>query len=286
MVLLIVLILGLVILMWQPWSERDLGKPLTASHTQSAQFEASTADSWVGQLPEELAHKFTHTSDPQERLKLCRDPKRVTNLLASFPAQALSEVPRSVIPMGSAMVGTLSYERFAVTFSNGENRLLCVVRTDEGPKIDWEAYARHGNAFSSRIEENKTAKAGQKAPPNLAETRTAEVRVFASSSNYYNYRFSDDKAWRSYSLSSPDWEGVVTAYAAAGSITARILDQALRHARGAHRVTLQLRSRPQDALRQQFEIEKVSAVGWVRPEGDFEDNWLSQQQRLMPQPIK
>ena len=67
------------------------------------------------------------------------------------------------------------------------------------------------------------------------------------------------------------------AYIAADSVSAQILKQAT--AGGAQRVTLQLRSRPQDALRQQYEIERVLAVGWVKGEGDYELEWSSLQKR-------
>ena len=213
------------------------------------EFGSLAANLYSGRLPEEVAQFFTQSSDPYVRLRWCRDPERVASLLASFPEQAVSEIPKSVEPMGGISAGVLSYERFAVTFANGENRLLCVVRTDEGTRVDWEAYARSSNALTLWSAEAKVArerqalvkKARQKlrdaeqlvaempkpsqggldaeqaqetARKELAELEnatellpseskeaSAEVRVFASAVNYYNFRFSDDQVWRSYSLS-------------------------------------------------------------------------------------
>lgn len=318
---------------------------------------ASVASEWiVGPLPEEVAHSFTQTSDPKERLRWCRDPERVTPLLARFPEQAVSEIPSSVVAMGSISAGLLSYERFAVTFANGESRLLSVVRTKEGTKVDWEAYARFSDALTLWNEEAKSLRkrealvdqsrrsladaerlvaqqvAAMPKPPKgkvtaeqaqeaekerlnqarrvklAREKETAareelaavaaaqealsdgsaetavessdEVRVFISATNYYNFRFSDDQVWRAYTLSSPDLEELVTAYVAPDSLSARILEEAVTMSQGHQRVTLQIRSRPEDAFRQQYEIERVLAIGWVEGEGDYETSWSTLRRRM------
>ncbi|MGJ8725288.1 MAG: hypothetical protein ACSHYB_12080 [Roseibacillus sp.] len=217
-----------------------------------------------GPLPHVVAMAFAKTDDVNERLKHCLDPERIATLLPNFPPQAVSEVGVSGKPMGEVIAGDLSIERYQTRFANGDARILFVVRTDDGPKVDWEAYARHSRALTHWLEETEN--------PSIKRTEeSAEVRIQAIPDSYYNFRFADERLWRAYRLTSPDLEQeAVTAYAAAGSVTERILTRELT---AEKRMTLQLKSHPDDARRRQFEIEKVLAVGWVKSKGDFEARW-------------
>lgn len=213
----------------------------------------------------EVATAFIASPTPEERLQYARDPERVSQLLSEFPKQALSELPIDSKMSIDAISADMAVQRIDTIFRDGSSRSLYLVRTEEGPKVDWEAYARHSNAL-----QRWTAEAGDL---NFQrEPETSEVRVFLSIENYYNFRFSDDEVWMSYRISSPDLEDTVTAYARKGSTTAQILDEALGYEK--KRVTLQLMSTIDDARNKQYQIEKVSALGWAKTEENFETSWL------------
>lgn len=221
-------------------------------------------------LPHEVAMSFAMTADPQERLQHCRNPKQVAALIPEFSQQALSEIGVSGSPMGESNTHGLEVQRFKVVLEGGDTRMIFVVRTDEGPKVDWEAYAMHGQGLKRWIHE------AQNSPQSTRKEETAEVRVFAIRDRYYNYRFSDESLWHAYKIGNTDLGTAVTAYAKAGSTTAKILSQEVVTEK---RLTLQLRSRTEDARNGQYEIERILAIDWVEPEGDFEENWQRKNQR-------
>lgn len=231
------------------------------------EFEALASDPVGGPLPHEVAMAFAKTSEVAARLKLCRDPGRIEALLPSFSEQAVSEIALSGLPRGEVIAEGLSIHRFELLFKGGYTRLLFVVRTDEGPKVDWESYARSCEPLQDWQNEARD--------PNFARgEESASVRVHVDRGHYYNFRFGSDDEWQSYQISSPDLEEGVTAYAREGTATAAVLERVIS---GKKRMTLQLRSRLDDARKQQFEIERVHAVGWVTTEGDFEKRWMASQ---------
>lgn len=227
-------------------------------------------------LPREIAENFTQSMDPQVRLQWCREPKTLSGLLDQFPGQALKEVPFSIEEIDEVTTGTdLLFHRFTATFSNGDRRLLAVVETDQGLKVDWEAYARHSRALQRWTAQARAARASaglEKASPAPdAETpETAEVRIFLSPSNYYNFHYNNSETWTAYRIESPDIEGTLTAYAENGTPTADLLRATLTRPQPT-RLTLLLENRPQHALKDQFLIRKVLAIGWVKSGQEFDE---------------
>ena len=218
-----------------------------------------------GDLPLDVADKFLQTSDPLERMKYARDPQRIAQILSSFPEQARSEIPTDTRLFDNFVNEEPGVQRIETVFKDGTYRSLFIVRTPEGPKVDWEAYARWSNAL-----QKWTAEAAD--PDFQRGEESAVVRVFINIEFYYNFRFSDEEVWKSYRIKSRDLPDSVTAYAKADSVAAKILSTELDTE--GKRMTLQLKSLPDDVRRKQFEIEKVLAVGWVIPSQDFETQWL------------
>ena len=174
-------------------------------------------------LPQEVAENFTQAMDPKERLQWCRNQDDVALLLSSFPEQALKEVPDSIEKMGEISTGSgLYFHHFAVYFANGDRRLLVLVHTEDGPRVDWETYARHTSESWTDILDGRV--------------NQALVRVFIKPSNYYNYNYSDEEEWASFSITSPDLEETITAYCERNSLLGRKLGQVSRN----QRVTLRL----------------------------------------------
>lgn len=233
------------------------------------EFEALLPGLEAGPPPHEVAIAFVKTSDLAERLRLCREPQRVASLLSTFPAQAVTEIAVSGIPIGEVIAQDLLVHRFEVLFANGEKRILFVVRTPEGPKVDWEAFARSCSPLQRWMNEIPDQRQPQE--------ETAEVRIHLDLEEYYNYRFGDDE-WQSYLMTSPDLEEGATAYVRRGTPSAKILQNTIT---AKKRVTLLLRSRPDDSQKKQFEIASVRAVGWVKAEGNFEERWLACYERTL-----
>lgn len=223
-----------------------------------------------GPQPYDIALKFVTTADPAERLQMARDPERVAALIPEFPEQAVSEIASHITPMGEVLAGQLSIARFKAHFERGKSRILFVIRTEEGPLVDWEAFARHSDALQRWMKEAKASGSSQ-------TVETAEVRIHAIQDSYYNFGFSDESKWRSYQIAGPDLDEIAVGYAEVGSKTARILDELLAV---EMRMTLEIKSSPENARKRQFQIEKVLAIGWVKGEGDFEEKWLSSHESL------
>ena len=276
--------------------DRSSSQAATSTSAQIAELEEEFNESLKNAsqhqlpLPEKVAQNFTQSTDPQARLQWCRHPAMTANLLENFPEQALSEVPTSLNEMDSITTSTgLFFHRFSATFANGDRRLLALVHTDDGPKIDWQAYARHSQALQNWTKQARTAKGeksgAEKAFADLEKelptsgndtSTTAEVRVFLSPANYYNFRFSDSERWAAFTLTSPDLDESPTAYAKIGAVTGELLSKVLTGSQPT-RMTLHLERTLEDASRGQYKIKKVLAVGWLKGNGDFEAHWQSQQ---------
>ena len=149
--------------------------------------------------------------------------------------------------------------RFVANFADNSSRLICIVSSENGLRVDWDCYARYNN----------------KALPEMlaGKTQTAELRVFIRKSDYYNFSYKDDQQWTPFELESPDFEQLVYAYSLKGTTTGKLLDAALsRMAPGKGlQVTLQISSKQDSHKRKQFSIDRVYAFGWVRAEQDVED---------------
>ena len=74
--------------------------------------------------------------------------------------------------------------------TSGGRRLLYVVGTDEGPRVDWDAYVRYGTAAWELFLQGEVAE--------------ATVRVFPSASDYFDGSFKDREKWSAYALKSPE----------------------------------------------------------------------------------
>lgn len=240
-----------------------IGKPRGAGDVPSAG-AAAGADSPAlpefSRPPREIAEAFLAAGDPRERLQWVRNPEAVAGRMDSYPEEALSHPVDKLVPMGQASTRDLRFARFNARFPGNRHRLLCVIPTGEGPKVDWDAYARYGSADWESI--------------LGGAAREAEVRVFLKSEEYYNYAFRDDSVWQGYKLTTPDSGELIHAYVRRDSTRGRLLAAALPKNRvKPQRMTLTISSLEGSHQHRQFEIVRVHAVGWVRAAEDVEDDW-------------
>lgn len=237
--------------------KQQAAAPQAATHSsrlmQISQVEVpatASAKDWNGALPLEAAQGFAQAESIQERLKWVRDQSRVEPLLRTFfeSGPGASETIVQMIPSGSVQRGNILYERYLVTLGGGGSRLICVVLTGEGAKVDFESYARHGSVSWGDLLSGQIRDAD-------------EVRLFVSLGNYYNFEFSDDGQWCSFIGRTPDLGEDLQLYARRGSSTERTLSQLT--ARGPSPVTLAVRSVGQSHQRRLFEATGVLSPSWV-----------------------
>lgn len=212
--------------------------------------------------PIETAQAFTDALDPVERLKWARHPKVVSQHLSHYPAQALTEEVESVRSMLIVHGREFPFVCFEAKFSSGDRRLICVIKTPEGDKVDWDAFARYGSVSWEDVLKGRGG--------------SALVRVFAKPGHYYNYNFQDDQKWSCYELSSPDFEGKLYGYVERDSVTAKIFAEVFLNGsktKNRLRMSLRIRITPGDIENRMLEITKVAARGWIVGEEDFEKLW-------------
>ena len=229
------------------WNSRDrqTASPLVES-------KVDVQEDWTKMaLP--LAGKFANASTPEEWISMVRDPERVAPLIRAFKPRFATGRPLGLKPFGSEPFGADEVYQFSVTYEDGRSRLIHVIPSPDGPKVDWESFARSGGAGFTEL--------------TGAAKVDAEMRVLVRRARYYNYNFADDRRWRAYEIINGDWPEPLTGYATIGSET----DDALLRMVGPTvdsspvRVILNVRAGGEDGARGQLEILQVVQQGWVKP---------------------
>jgi hypothetical protein len=234
------------------------GHSSRAFEVSQAEVSAVSAKDWKGALPIDAAEGFTRAKTIDERLKWVRDPARVDPMMRAFysTGPGAKETVSGLVPMIAVQRGDLHYERFRADLVGGRNRLVCVVLTDEGGKVDFESYARHGSVPWEDLLDGRV-------------TAADEVRLFVSRGDYYNFGFSDDGQWSNFIARTPDLDDDLQVYARRGSQVETTLSELT--AAGPSPVTLAVRSVDQSHERNQLEATRVLATAWVVDRSSLEN---------------
>jgi hypothetical protein len=224
--------------------------PSRVLEVSQAEVVGASAKDWRGALPIEAAEGFTRATTVEERLIWVRDPARVEPLMRAFfsGGPGARETVAALVPEGAVQRGDLHYERFRADLGGGRSRLACVVLTEDGGKVDFESYARHGSVPWDDLLGGRVAAAD-------------EVRLFVDGGDYYNFDFSDDGQWRSFVARTPDLGEDLHVYARRGSPVEATLNELT--ASGPAPVTLAVRSVDRSHERRLFEVTRVLAPAWV-----------------------
>ena len=207
---------------------------------------------------EQVARAFLAETNPIKRLRWVRDAEGVRGRLEEYQAAARSEPGEIDKLIGHQNASTA----FAVTLPSGEVRLLEVVETPEGPRVDWDAYARHGTAS---WEDLWSGKAPQ-----------AVVRVFCEPATEAPEPFADREKWTAFRLSSPDLPQVALAFAKIGTVREAMMKKVvLGSPRYRQRFVLEV-VRHEGAHEALFEITRGLAVGWSLDERPVEEVWADE----------
>lgn len=128
------------------------------------------------------------------------------------------------------------------------NRYIYLHITPDGPRVDWESWTGWSEMPWKEF---------QKTRPTDAKIFRAKVAVV----EYYNFGFSDETAWQSFSLESPDGENVIYGYVPKSSA---LVSQIADTIDGGGLLTLKLKF-PNDARSSsQVLIESVVSDGWTQ----------------------
>lgn len=160
-----------------------------------------------------LAKRFlsaTHVDEILPVVDLSRDTEQ--KILDYYRNGKIEPVGMNKFNAGGKPSYLGNYAAVTVETSDFETRELAFVEGEDGEvKIDWESWVGWSEMpwKDLLITKPKT--------PVLVRVKVKEVE-------YYNFGFSDDEKWRSYSLISPDGENVLYGYVERGSL----LDEKIR----------------------------------------------------------
>ena len=206
---------------------------------------------------DQIIDDFLSAETLEKKLASIRFASVMKQSVLDFYAErgSMKENYKSFHVLGETNTSTASFVRYAVTYPDGKERLLAVVATETGPKIDWPTFCR----FDHRLWK-----------PFLTSKETVETsfRIILFKDNYYNYAFSDDKRYQCYRLESPDLAIPIYGYALKGSEDARKLSKLLR-IQSSPKVILRLRRdagtppKTRQVLITEFEVAR-----WTRPTGE------------------
>ena len=198
---------------------------------------------------EPITRKFMQATTVAEILPLVRNP-------------AVAEVRmRQIHPDGKITApgmsqfntsGGLSIQGKVVALSvrtlDQEEKALVFVETPQGLKIDWECWATWSEMTWDQF---------MAARP----TEGKVFRVILSPVVYYNFSYSDDSKWKSYSLESPDHEHMIFGYVEKDSAIDKQIQ--LDPDAKSMSVMLSLKFNLSSTSKNQVEIDHFIAEGWV-----------------------
>ncbi len=164
--------------------------------------------------------------------------------------------------LGSMDANGLLLEGVLVVFmgeGKPRNRLALLTPDAAGKwRIDFDAFARTVTPAWPEI--------------SKAESKVAQVRVYAAKDYYFNGPFADDKQWVCYGIASPDTDEVLLTYCKIGSPQAGAMRSISSNDSKMTRTTLEL-TRVPGAESRQFELSRVLAEDWVVGPVPFEDRF-------------
>lgn len=204
---------------------------------------------WVGALPQELAEKFTSSMDPRAKVSMVIKPGEMEPHVLEFFREG--EGSREVVKHLSKPLGfttsTGVYEGFQVEFENAPPRLLSVLITEEGGKIDFKSYARWNSVPWREIVAGNVEKVD-------------ELRVRVTLGNYYAYQYADDAEWIHLIASVEDDDETLDLYARRDSPYAQVIGLHLSERKKGFTISAKVADGPRG--KPILELDRVLAIGW------------------------
>jgi DNA-directed RNA polymerase subunit RPC12/RpoP len=198
---------------------------------------------------ESLARNFLKATRVEEILPLISQPEAAQpRLRRHYPNGTIEPPGLTFFNPGGSVSYAGSLFSVAVTTGDFEQRHIVFLDGPEGLKIDWESWV----GWSDMPWDEFIAR--RPVEPQTFRTTLSQI-------DYYNFDFTDESRWQSYTLASPDGEHLLYGYAEKDSV----LNERLKPASpGATRaVMITLRFAPGATSRQQVIIDSFVADGWV-----------------------
>ncbi len=199
---------------------------------------------------EPLARAFLEATDVKQVLPLIHDVETVEpRLRRHYPDGKIEPVGLSAFNTGGGLNYRGSLVAISVRTREHEQRQLAFVDGPEGLKIDWESWVGWSDmTWEDFIERS----------PSSPHT----FRVVLQQVEYYNFAFTDEDKWQSYTLVSPDGEYLLYGYAEKGSV----LNEQLRPSDPKSGSAMMLGIKYPEARQsgRQVLIDSIVAEGWVQ----------------------
>lgn len=202
-----------------------------------------------------VARGFLAAQDVDSILPWIRDGELVRALVEqSLPTRPPTLEARDRLQQLPPMVeGHLAYQCFGLIFRSGDGRMVPVVPTPRGPKVDYKAFLEWSDAPFDDLAAGKVREA-------------QEMRLMVRRSVYYNYTFSDQEKYAAFDASPGRGGGSVTLYAERGSEIEQRLNRALVRM-SLQPATVSLAAVDGSEGHRQFLITRLRALGFVVPDG-------------------
>ncbi|MFK7909823.1 MAG: hypothetical protein AB8F34_04390 [Akkermansiaceae bacterium] len=199
---------------------------------------------------EEVACAFAAETDVIKRLPYVRNPEITKEHLPNYSEQARTHSAKDIKLMGHSELNGKAVTAYAAGFEDGSFRMLTVVQTDDGPKVDWDCYARYCSASWQDLFSGKA--------------ESAEVRVFVRPGDYHVGQFRDRTKWTCFKLETPDSDRSIYGYAPAGSPLSKRMQTYVMKSRGFRQhMTLKIKSVNDSGKDALFVEDQLLAMGWV-----------------------
>ncbi|OYV04659.1 MAG: hypothetical protein CFE26_15715, partial [Verrucomicrobiales bacterium VVV1] len=189
-------------------------RPAKASGLQAAPladvlekpFDAGVASDWQGEVPAKVADHFLKATTLEDRLKWVRHPELVREILRQYyeTGPGAGEKMTELKPMSSLVSGTVAYDRFMVCMESGQDRMLGVVLSQEGAKVDFLGYIGWCSVPWADLLKGEAA-------------TVSEARVTVSVGNYYAEPFQNDATWKHFVATMTGDEKSLDLYVRRGS---------------------------------------------------------------------
>lgn len=199
----------------------------------------------------ELAGKFLSAQSVEELRPLVRNPDTTIPRIMKLH-------PDGKIDMGGLLTFNPAdqfrksgeFISVMVRTKNYDERTMVFAETSDGIRVDWESWV---GWCEMGWDDFMAAK----------PTSGTLFRVKLNYTNYYNFNFSNEAKWRSYTLLSHDEKHRIYGYVELGSQTATDIGEAVEP--GDRFFTLSLKFPENAESNNQVIIERVISNGWITP---------------------
>lgn len=213
----------------------------------------TATEQWRGATPSEVRDGFLAAKTHGERMDWMRSPALVDPLVSAFYStgpgsrEKLTDFISVPLPSFDAALPALEIARYGVLMEDGGKRLLSIVRTPDGAKLDFHTYSRHTSVPW----------------PDLLAGRApgGEVRIFVSPGRYHAAPFDSSADWLPVAGGSPDVGADLLLYVRRGTPECAAIEGALPAA--PQRVTISIAPVLESWRQRQFQITAFHAMEWL-----------------------